>query len=69
MSETMTIAVYELDFLTDKPSMTVRADSATFDHANDKLYFFLRGEKIESLKPSEISGWYIRMTQDRLTTP
>ena len=40
----MTVANYEVDFVTRVPSIEVEADSAIFDHGNDKLHLFLRGE-------------------------
>ena len=68
MSESMTIAIYEVDFVTDVPSVEIRAESAIFDHANDRLDFLAEGLTIKKLKLSEVSGWYIRETQGPVTT-
>ena len=63
MSGTKTIAIYEVDFVADVPSVMIRAESAIFDHANDRLDFLEGGLTIKKLKLSEVSGWYIRETQ------
>ena len=68
MSGTLTVAINEVDLVTRESTVEVRADSAIFDHGNDKLHFFLRGEKQRKFKLSYVSGWYIYKTEDFLTT-
>ena len=68
MSGTLAVAIYEVDLVTGESPVKVKADSAIFDHGNDKLHFFLRGEKQREFKLSYVSGWYIYETEEFLTT-